>query len=148
MLGNEPTTQELVFIFKKQYDAGLTLEAEFSRAVLSEVEGRNVDQVEFRVTCSSLVDSGVLEPLDGEPPSLHWTDDGYVLADGYSIRIDDALKRRVVAIVQEYARLLVEQREAYRQALFANVPVEGRVLVRRAFPTDASQYLVNAITEN
>lgn len=144
MLGDVPTTQELAFIFKKQRDAGLALEAGFARAVLSEVESRSVDQIEFRVACTSLVDSGVLEPLVGEPPSLHWTDSGYELADSYSMRIDEALKRRVVAIVQEYARLPAEQREAYRLALLANVPVESRVLVRRAFPTDASQYSVNA----
>ena len=136
--------RELAFILKKQRDADLPLEFEFSQALLSEIAGRYVDSIEFRIVCSSLVDAGVLKPLEGDAPSLNWTENGYGLADAHSADLDNTLKKQVVTIVQQYRRLSSDQRGAFRQGLLANVPVAGPIFVRRANLADPAACLVNA----
>lgn len=138
-------TQYLAFILKKQVDTRLAPENDLSRTALSEVLGVNIEFIDFRVVCTALVDQGILKPLTGDPPPLRLTDGGYDIADHYSRQIPEETKRRVVALTLEYERLPVEQRPAYLKELLATIPVESRVLVRRATPTDASRFTVNAI---
>ncbi|MDG6913072.1 MAG: hypothetical protein JRN35_08355 [Nitrososphaerota archaeon] len=138
-------TQYLAFILKKQIDTRLSPEIDLSRAVLSEMLGVNIDPIDFRVVCTALVDQGILKPLTGDPPPFHLTDGGYDIADHFSRQVPEETKKRVVAITLEYEHLPAEQRPVYLKELMTTIPVESRVLVRRATPTDASRFTVNTI---
>ena len=141
----EREVSELAFILKAMVGLKGGLDWRLARAVLSDVSESFIDDIEFRVICTSLVDRGILKPLMSDQVLLAWEDDGQEIASSYSKNNSDEVQRHIIGLVNEYKALPDKGRNEFLKSLLMNIPSESPITVRRATPADPGLFNTNVI---